>query len=119
MKARRTLTRMAKLAWKVRAEALVSALNGWQPPRGFLFLFTYLSDLEELSRRPRPCAECGTNLKEYRSDARYCSPSCRQRAYRKRRVTARLSSTDTEASRGDGSHCAERGLAITAKAVAS
>jgi hypothetical protein len=38
--------------------------------------------------RRRPCPVCGRDFVPPRSDARTCSPACRQKAYR-RRVTAR------------------------------
>lgn len=34
---------------------------------------------------PRECAACGSTFTPSRADARYCSPACRQRAYRARR----------------------------------
>jgi hypothetical protein len=45
----------------------------------------------ELVRRrvkhePRACAVCGESFTPKRSDARYCSPTCRQRAHRERRA---------------------------------
>ena len=33
---------------------------------------------------PRACAECGQSFYPKRTDARFCSPACKQRAYRKR-----------------------------------
>lgn len=33
----------------------------------------------------RPCPECGDRIDTGRTDSRYCSNACRQRAYRKRR----------------------------------
>lgn len=36
------------------------------------------------SRRVRPCEHCGDPFTPPRSDGRYCSPACRQRAYRRR-----------------------------------
>ena len=43
----------------------------------------------ERRRHPRvtteaPCARCGRRFLATRSDARYCSPACRQKAYRRR-----------------------------------
>lgn len=45
---------------------------------------------ERHAARVRPehhpaCAVCGTSFTAHRSDARYCSPACRQRALRDRR----------------------------------
>jgi hypothetical protein len=37
---------------------------------------------------PRACDVCGETFTPRRADARYCSPACRQRAYRKRRKAA-------------------------------
>lgn len=43
---------------------------------------------ERKAARPRPaspvCAGCGETFTPPRADGRYCSPACRQRAYRKR-----------------------------------
>jgi regulatory GntR family protein len=36
--------------------------------------------------RTQTCASCGQPFAVTRSDARYCSPACRQRSYRQRRV---------------------------------
>lgn len=33
---------------------------------------------------PKTCAGCGRDFEPSRSDATYCLPACRQRAYRKR-----------------------------------
>jgi len=35
-------------------------------------------------RRPCVCLGCGIEFKPARDDARYCSPACKQRAYRRR-----------------------------------
>jgi hypothetical protein len=37
---------------------------------------------------PEPCARCGESFTPPRSDARYCSPACRQAAYRERKVAS-------------------------------
>jgi hypothetical protein len=43
-----------------------------------------------LARRPpRRCEACGAQFKRTRTDARYCSDACRQRAHRKASVTAK------------------------------
>jgi hypothetical protein len=39
-------------------------------------------------RVPRACSICGVEFKPNRGDARYCSPACKQRAYRQRLVAA-------------------------------
>jgi hypothetical protein len=36
----------------------------------------------------RRCLVCGSDLADRRSDCRYCSPACRQEAYRVRRLAA-------------------------------
>jgi hypothetical protein len=36
-------------------------------------------------RLPRPCAVCGDTFTPPRSDGRYCTPACRQKAWRHRR----------------------------------
>jgi len=44
-----------------------------------------------LRRQPCVCDGCGSTFKPARGDAHYCSPACKQRAYRQRQsVTARL-----------------------------
>lgn len=37
------------------------------------------------------CLECGKFYHAYRSDSRYCSAACRQRAYRRRKAIERAS----------------------------
>jgi hypothetical protein len=37
-----------------------------------------------------PCAGCGNSFKPARTDARYCSAACRQRAYRERQSVCEL-----------------------------
>ena len=46
----------------------------------------YIDGVEvRLERAPQHiCQQCGTSFKAERSDARYCSPACRQRARRAR-----------------------------------
>ena len=43
---------------------------------------------------PIPCATCGSEFTPIRSDARYCSPKCRQAAYRQRRSDSDSPSAD-------------------------
>jgi hypothetical protein len=61
--------------------------------------------------------DCGTKVRTVRADTRYCSPKCRQRAYRKRkRVTVRHSSSRRKrhaATIGDASRGAHAGQAVT------
>ncbi len=45
-------------------------------------------DLRRQARADRVCAECGGTFTPPRSDGRYCSPACRQRAYRQRQAAA-------------------------------
>jgi hypothetical protein len=47
-------------------------------------------ELRQIRRRRRAwiCRCCGEKLNTSRSDGRYCSPACRQRAYRQRAVSA-------------------------------
>jgi hypothetical protein len=79
------------------------------------------------------CVECGKDvwakikltetgptkeLRYVRRDAHYCSPACRQKAFRKRkRVTASPSDATAKASRGNGSAATEGGLAVTQVSV--
>jgi hypothetical protein len=73
----------------------------------------------------RRCAECGCPMgfeigpeglgfkRTPRADARYCSPACRQKAHRKRRVTDSTSPTAIEPSHGNGSHRADNSAGVT------
>jgi hypothetical protein len=38
--------------------------------------------------KPQPCALCGASFQPKRSDARYCSVACKQKAFRRRTVSA-------------------------------
>jgi hypothetical protein len=38
----------------------------------------------EMHHKPQACAECGISFHPKRTDARYCSAACKQRAYRNR-----------------------------------
>ena len=110
---RRTLARMKTLTFvdeEVLAAALPKILNV-QDPKGLIDRVTaYLEGVAvRMKEAPAPtCAECGEELdavgrglaralsvsyqtilqdqrlKDRRSDHRYCSPKCRQKAYRKR-----------------------------------
>jgi hypothetical protein len=40
--------------------------------------------------KPQPCVLCGASFKPRRSDARYCSAACKQKAYRRRAFSAAL-----------------------------
>jgi hypothetical protein len=88
-----------KLGWKYEhkdvAEALMKHCSARE--RGscafvghYLVDVFYLNQAAERAAEPR-CRECGGDVygakDSVRADARYCSPMCRQRAYRKRRVT--------------------------------
>ena len=54
------------------------------------------------------------DVKRVRRDARYCSATCRQKAFRKRkRVTDRASDTTAMPSPGDGYIDAESSLTVT------
>jgi protein-arginine kinase activator protein McsA len=55
-----------------------------------------------LKRRPlRHCEECGIEFKRTRTDARYCSDTCRQRAHRKAPVTPKNSTTGISTTKRD------------------
>lgn len=43
----------------------------------------------ERRRSNRRCAECGRRFTPQRADGKYCSPACRQRAFRKRKIGGR------------------------------
>jgi hypothetical protein len=111
----RTLARLNGIAHKIDAEDLAPYLR-----RDLLrYLSLYLSDVDEYAGKLPPkrrCFECGHELDCFaykaRSDARYCSPRCRQKAHRKR-VTARTSPATPEALRCDGSPHADGSLAVT------
>ena len=110
---RRTLARMKVLAQvddKVLAAALPKILNVREPKGLIDRLVSYLEGVASHMDEPpaRTCAECGKELdakwrelaraagvsyqtilqdggfRNPRSDQRYCSPKCRQRAYRQR-----------------------------------
>ncbi len=38
----------------------------------------------EAARSTRPCRQCGTSYRPQRTDSRFCSDTCRQRAHRER-----------------------------------
>jgi len=112
---------IAKLARKYQQEDVAAALlkHCTQRERADVpFIGQYLVDVWELyckaeeAAEPR-CAECGNSIHEWkdefaRSDARYCSQKCRQRAYRKR-VTANRSANGRRrnaAANRDGSRIA-------------
>jgi hypothetical protein len=93
----RLLKRACNLAWKVHAKDLAEFLvaRGYDSESARAgFVHDYFSDVEEYMRKLKPpqrptCAECGAD-ELYRSNGRYCSRKCRQKAYRKR-VTAKAS----------------------------
>lgn len=49
-------------------------------------------DRRRQARAGRPCDGCGQPFTPPRADGRYCSPACRQRAYRRRQAAPRLGS---------------------------
>jgi hypothetical protein len=116
---------IARLAWKYRTEDIAAALMKHCSSRergDAAFVGTFLDDVWQLNKEaerelePR-CCECGRDIlgtKDTgpRADARYCSPKCRQHAYR-RRVTHRTSLAESEPSRGDGLSRAGDTLAVT------
>jgi predicted nucleic acid-binding Zn ribbon protein len=118
----RTLARLAVVARDIPAEALAQFLF----PRlrsGYVHgLADYLSDVREFLGKLEPkrqCVGCGCGLyKHARTDTQYCSPKCRQKAYRKK---ARYGSRRQGEDRGvtsDGSSGAGDGLAVTAGGAA-
>jgi hypothetical protein len=114
----RTLGRLKRIANKVPAEQLAAALQPHLHSERLSYLSRYLSDVAEYANQAakRQCAVCGLELDSriysVRSDARYCSPGCRQKAYRKR-VTARASPTKIDASRRDASLATGSNLSVT------
>jgi hypothetical protein len=105
-RARRTIARLGTLAHRVPAKVLAELLADIRPGT-FLYLSTYLSDVEEYARtaaraaKNRPCSnpKCGHYLDFEAANVRYCSQSCRQAAYRqRRRVTDRAKGIPVEAS---------------------
>lgn len=98
---RRTLERVEWLANRAGAEKMAEVLikhgAGLDDTDEIGSLGQYLLDVSECmkgvlpTRQEQPCVVCGKDkwIKDIdRTDARYCSAACRQRAYRKR-VTAR------------------------------
>jgi hypothetical protein len=96
---------IARLGWKYKHEDVAAALMKYCSPRergDAAFAGSFLTDLWELNRKAEEgveklCCECGTHTVDEwkgsgyaRSDSRYCSAKCRQKAYRKR-VTAERS----------------------------
>lgn len=105
MRAVKTISRLAR---KYRQEDVAAALLKHVSQRdreSVAFVGGYLSDVWELYKEPEReaeprCCECGKNICDIkacecakhgidedllpRTDARYCSAKCRQRAYRKR-----------------------------------
>jgi hypothetical protein len=92
---------IAELAWKYHTEDVAAAMMKHCSRRErdkAAFVGTFLDNIFQLNHKaeseaePR-CCECGGNIFDAkgtslgRADARYCSQVCRQRAYRKRRVT--------------------------------
>jgi hypothetical protein len=110
----RAVKTLAKLAWKYPDDAWTEALGPYATVKQegeVWFVGPWLSEIaDELDRRrqrrgdARPCSECGKDIlnnirydnRGARSDARYCSPKCKQKAYRKRAVTARAHATDNK-----------------------
>jgi hypothetical protein len=97
----RLLLRAQKLTWKIRPEDFAEWLVG----RGFDSdsadaggVGGYFEDVWQYMKELKPeqkriCAECGDDSADRlydRSDTRYCSAKCRQKAYRKR-VTGKAS----------------------------
>lgn len=56
--------------------------------RRFVREFRRLGTCTLLEAARQVCAECGVPLVLARADAAYCSPACRQRAYRRRKASA-------------------------------
>jgi hypothetical protein len=119
---------IAKLAWKYRQQDVAAALmkHCTKRERGdAYFIGTYLDDVFQLNRKAehdaeQHCCECGDSVHERkdrdaRSDARYCSPKCRTRAYRKRVTTNRSPNRCKRhaAPPCDGSPPAESDLTVT------
>jgi hypothetical protein len=113
---------IARLADKYEQEEVAEALLKHCSHRerdAVSYVGTYLGDVWHFLRKahyealPR-CRECGADAGG-RADARYCSPGCRQRAYRKR-VTANHSNNGRKrhaAKVRDASHVRNRGEAVT------
>lgn len=87
------IRRATKLAWTVQAEELAAFLVAGGHDSGTIdvaFIGTYFSDvwhyMDKLKPpQPKRCAECGDDGADMdRANMRYCSPKCRQKAYRKR-----------------------------------
>ena len=107
----RAVKTIERLAHKYDHEALAAALLkdcSRKDREAVAFVGLYLHDVwREHLRGPDQaswprCYECGRDIErpdgDPRADARYCSPKCRQRAYRKR-VTA---SPSAESRKGNG-----------------
>jgi hypothetical protein len=93
---------LEKLSWKYRHEAWIEALGRYASIKDEHRIWSVGELLDDIGReladlRGKPhCRQCGNDIndkrgddeEDARTDARYCSAKCRQRAYRKR-VTAR------------------------------
>jgi hypothetical protein len=97
----RAVRTLAKLAHKYGDDCFLDALGRYAAVKQegeVWFVGTFLDDIgrELADRRVEPkriCAECGNDDADRlydRSDSRYCSAKCRQKAYRKR-VTGKAS----------------------------
>ena len=60
------------------------------------------------ARLPRLCEQCGETFEPRRADSRYCSPACRQKAYRRRVVTDRECVTDWRFESRNATHFGNR-----------
>jgi hypothetical protein len=77
--------------------ALVSTWGYWPPSSPYLTCSTRCGGLARNTRRrrarPVECAGCGETFEQTRSDTRYCSNACRQKAYRRRKLDRELDHT--------------------------
>jgi hypothetical protein len=120
---------IAKLAWKYEQEDVAAAMMKHCSARersDAALVGSFLDDIWQLNRKaedeaePR-CCECGENIYDIkasecakrgidedppRTDVRYCSAKCRQRAYRKRVAANRSTNAAAVTSRPfrDASH---------------
>jgi hypothetical protein len=127
----RTLARLKALSGiNVNVIAEILAKDSLQHGERVATMSVYLEMVSERMARiafERQCAECGRPMgfdvgpegfvlkHTPRADARYCSPTCRQKAHRKRHhVTASAQPATTKPSRRNGSHRADNGAGVTA-----
>ena len=115
--------RLPRVTYECLAQVINHPVDIGLDAGDFCFIATCLDDAAQtaIDRRPeRKCVLCGCQLANginpARPDARYCSNSCRQKAYRQR-VTDRQRDGATDVSRNDTSNAPRDNLSVTEQAA--